>query len=256
MISNKRVVAIVQGRVDSSRLPGKVLMEVGGKPMLQYVVDRVRLASLVDEVVVATTQDASDDRIEELCSNLSIACYRGSTQDVLDRFYQAAICYQAEVVVRITGDCPLVDPRLIDETIRAREAHQADFCSNRLPPPFSRTFPIGLDVEVVTFTALETAWRNATEKHEREHVLPFLYEVPGRFHVFILDHEKDLGEIRWTVDTPADLEVVRQIIRQFDGKQDYSWLEVLDYYMKNKHRFRVNQNIKHKTYLDVDHRNK
>lgn len=256
MISSKRVVAIVQGRMDSSRLPGKVLMEVGGIPMLQYVVERVRLASLVDEVVVATTQEESDDRIEELCRNRSITCYRGSAQDVLDRFYQAAVRYRAEVIVRITGDCPLVDPRLIDDTIRARETHQADFCSNRLPPPFKRTYPIGLDVEVVTFSALETAWRDATEKHEREHVLPFLYEIPGRFNVFILNHEKNLGGIRWTVDTMEDLIVVRQIIRQFEQKLDYSWEEVLDYHMKNKDSLKINKNVRHKTYLDVDHRNK
>lgn len=254
MINNQKVVAIIQGRMNSSRLPGKVLLDINGKPMLLHVIDRVRQAALVDEIVVATTTDSSDDEIGTFCQNQKVACYRGSLQDVLDRYYQSARLHHADIIVRITADCPLVDPMMIDEVIRERDLHIADFCSNRLPPPFKRTYPIGLDIEVVTFKALALAWQKAVEKHQREHVLPYLYEIPGQFKVHILNYKKDLSNIRITVDTPEDLEVIRKITAHFGGKMDYSWLEVVDYYLRNKDLSKLNAGIQHKTYLDVDHR--
>src|SRR5512133_3030988 len=146
--SRGRVVAIVQARMSSSRLPGKVLLDLAGQPMLARVVERARRSRRIDQVAVATTTDPSDDPVEAFCRERGYACVRGSMHDVLDRYYQAARQLQAGVIVRLTADCPLVDPGLIDETVQAFHREEVDFACNRLPPPFTRTYPIGLDVEV------------------------------------------------------------------------------------------------------------
>ncbi len=238
--------------MSSTRLPGKVLKEAAGRPLLERMVERVRHSRLVDQVMVATTVDPTDDEIEKFCVERGIDLYRGSLPDVLDRYYQAALKTRADLIVRLTGDCPLIDPALIDETIQALIDHKADFACNRLPPPFTRTYPIGLDVEVCTFHALERAWKEASEKHEREHVLPYLYEVPGRFKVVQVNYREDRGNLRWTVDTPEDLELIRAIYDRFDGQNDFSWLDVLDLYKREPEMFQVNASVKHKTYLDYE----
>ncbi len=179
--SNQQAIAIIQGRMNSSRLPGKVLKPIAGRPMLCHVMDRTASAETINEVIVATSDDPSDDPIELTCSREGYLCYRGSQFDVLDRFYQAASLADASVIVRITADCPLIDPGVIDRTVRAFFEQGADFAANRLPPPYKRTYPIGLDVEVCSFTALERAWNEAKLPHEREHVMPYLYDQPGRF---------------------------------------------------------------------------
>ena len=208
----------------------------------------------MDETLVATTTDPTDDAIADFCVRQQIPCFRGSLLDVLDRYYQAALSCQAEILVRLTGDCPFIDPVLVDETIEALQHEGADFACNRLPPPFTRTYPIGLDVEVCTFKALETAWKNASEKHEREHVMPYLYEVPGRFKVVKIDYSSDYGALRWTVDTPKDLEFVRAVYTAFDNRNDFSWLDVLHLVQAHPEIAEINANVQHKTMFDVDKR--
>lgn len=251
-----KTVAIIQSRMSSSRLPGKVLKEAGGRPLLERMVERVRQAKRIDETVVATTVDPSDDTIVEFCEKRSIPVFRGNLMDVLDRYYQAALAYQASVIVRLTGDCPLIDPTLIDETLELMDREQADFACNRLPPPMTRTYPIGLDVEAVTFSALETAWKKAAEKHEREHVMPYFYEVPGRFKVEKLDYPIDYGTLRWTVDTPEDLDFVRAVYDSLGNRNDFSWLDVLKLVQEHPELSEINAGIHHKTMFDVDQRNK
>ncbi|MEA3326254.1 MAG: glycosyltransferase family protein, partial [Chloroflexota bacterium] len=170
------VVAIIQARMGSSRLPGKVLMPIGGEPMLYRVVVRARHAKSVGLVVVATTTDPSDDPVALFCRRRGFPCFRGDPLDVLDRYYQAAIQFNAATVVRLTADCPLIDPHEIDRTAKAFFESNVDFAANRLPPPWKRTTPIGMDTEVVTFDALARAWQEADEKYEREHVMPYLYD--------------------------------------------------------------------------------
>ena len=160
------IVALIQARMSSSRLPGKVLMDITGEPMLSRVVERTRLAAQVNQVVVATTTDACDDTVADFCQAHAYPCFRGNLHDVLDRYYQAACTYAADAVVRITADCPVIDPGLIDEMITffcagndESSALPYDFAANRLPPPWKRTYPIGLDLEMCTFTALERAWK-------------------------------------------------------------------------------------------------
>ncbi len=250
----ERTVAIIQGRMGSSRLPGKILLDITGQPMLMRVVDRVRRAKTVDEVVFATTTEASDDPVAEFCQAHAIALWRGSLPDVLDRFYQAARHYRAETIVRITADCPLLDPGLVDETVALFRSSGADFAANRLPPPYQRTYPIGLDCEVCTFTALESAWREATAPFEREHVMPYLYEVEGRFKVAVLDYKVNYGSLRWTVDTEQDLELIRQIYQRLSGNANFTWLDVLAIFEREPELAKLNAQVKHRTMYHVDQR--
>jgi spore coat polysaccharide biosynthesis protein SpsF len=250
----ENVVAIIQARMAAQRLPGKVLMEIAGKPMLEHVLARVKRARTVRKVVVATTTDGSDDVVEAFCLANGWDCYRGSMTDVLDRYYQAALQCKADVVVRITADCPLTDPTLIDEVVKELLSRKVDFAANRLPPPFQRTYPVGLDVEAARFKALERAWQKAKEKFEREHVMPYLYEKEGRFRIFVLNCQQNLGSMRWTVDTPEDLELVRRIFAHFQPRKDFSWLEVLDLFRQEPQLASINSSINPKTFLDVDGR--
>jgi spore coat polysaccharide biosynthesis protein SpsF len=260
-----RTVAIIQARRTSTRLPDKVLLDIGGKPMLTRVVERTRRARLLDEVVVATSLDPIDTAIEDLCKEHGYPCFRGSLQDVLDRYYQAASLHRAQVVVRLTGDCPVIDPGLIDDLVRQflgdvgsvdRELEfpfPYDFAANRLPPPWHRTYPIGLDAEVCTFQALERAWKEGSLPRHREHVMPYLYEEEGRFRVLVLNHEPDYGTMRWTVDTPADLEFARQIYARFGNRDDFTWLDVLSLVQSEPQLAEINAQTLQKDYHETEH---
>ncbi len=250
----ERVVTIIQARMSSTRLPGKVLLDLGGRPVLERMIERVKRSILVSETVVATTTDPSDDPIVALCEQLETPVFRGSLPDVLDRYYQCAQQFKAEIVVRLTGDCPLIDPNLIDEVINGLLDSPSDFSCNRLPPPFTRSFPIGLDVEACTFTALEDAWKNATEKHHREHVMPYLYEVPGRFRVIQLHNDEDYGTLRWTLDTQQDFELLREVIKRLGGRNDFSWEDVLELFLNDPELAKVNSSVQHKTMFDVENK--
>lgn len=201
-------VAIVQARTGSTRLPSKVLAEVCGKPLIQRVLERTRQAALLDDVCLATTLSPADDPLAGLAQGLGFAVFRGHEQDVLDRYYQAALGLKAETVVRITGDCPFVDPGLIDACVRARQEAGCDYLSNAYP---DASYPDGLDVEVFTFAALERAWREAALPSEREHVCPYIWKNPGKFRLAGLKHGQDLSHLRWTVDEPRDLEFARAL---------------------------------------------
>jgi spore coat polysaccharide biosynthesis protein SpsF len=247
-----KTVAIIQARMSSTRLPGKVLKIVEGRTILDRMVERVRRARSIDETIMATTVDPSDDTIVQFCQANNIPVFRGSLNDVLDRYYQAALAYNAGIIVRLTGDCPLIDPDLIDEVVEALKTQKVDFACNRLPPPMARSYPIGLDVEACTFSALEQAWKKATEKHEREHVLPYLYDVPGRFKVLQLNYTEDLGKMRWTLDTPEDLKLLEQVYQRFSGRNDFSWFDVLALFRREPQLAEINGQVQHKSYLDYE----
>jgi len=260
--SELNVVAIIQARLSSSRLPGKVLLDIAGKPMLTRVVERANLAKSINSTVVATTTDSSDDAIVELCELEGYHWYRGSQFDVLDRYYQAAREFQAQMIVRITADCPVIDPIVIDKTVYALvdymhtnpDRAQPGFSANRLPPPWGRTYPVGLDTEVCTFAGLELVWKEARLPHQREHVMPFFYENPGRFNIIHVNHERDFGYLRWTVDTPEDLELIRQIYSRFPGRVDFSWLGILDLIEREPKLLNINAQVQPKDYRQVDER--
>ena len=252
--TNLKIIAIIQARRAASRLPNKVLLDIAGEPMLVRVVERTRRAKSLDGVVVATTTDPFDDAVEALCRQRGYDCYRGSMYDVLDRYYQAARVHQADIIVRITADCPVIDPQVIDETVQALFGEQRqgypkyDFAANRLPPPWKRTYPIGLDTEVCTFTALETAWKEAVQPHQREHVMPFFYEQPERFRIQLVNYADDLGALRWTVDTAEDLALVRRMYDHFGGRDDFSWLDVLSLVQSQPDLGQINAAVQHKDY--------
>jgi spore coat polysaccharide biosynthesis protein SpsF len=247
-------VAIIQGRMGSSRLPGKIVMDIGGEPMLFRVVTRVRRAQLVGQVVVATTTDPGDDPVAEFCLSRGIPCYRGHPQDVLDRYYQAGLLFSAQTVVRLTADCPLIDPKEIDRTIRAFFEAGVDFAANRLPPPWKRTTPIGMDTEVATMNAVARAWHEAKAPYEREHVMPYLYEKAGRFDTLLVNHEPDLGHLRLTVDTAQDLALIRQVYSYFGNRDDFSLSEILDALEVHPEWLSINAGVVHKTFKDIDQR--
>jgi len=250
----RNATAIIQARLGSTRLPGKVLADIAGEPMLAWVVKRARWAQSVSQVVVATTSSAEDDAIYEFCRQRGIPVFRGDCFDVLDRYYQAALLFGAETIVRLTSDCPVIDPQEIDHVVSEFVRTGVDFAANRLPPPWKRTYPIGLDIEVCSFAALERAWREARQPFEREHVMPYLYDEPGRFKTLIIDHDPDCGAYRWTVDTPQDLEAVRRIFDYFKGDDGFSWLEVLELYRQHPELEDINRSINAKTLSSTDSR--
>ncbi len=274
-------IAIIQARMSSSRLPGKVLLDIAGKPMLQHVVERTKRAQTVDSVLVATTSDPSDDPIAAFAAALNVPCYRGSLHDVLDRYYQAAKTHHAEIIVRITADCPLIDPDVIEQTVGLLSSsfilHPSDFSCNRLPPPFARSYPIGLDVEACTFAALERAWQESTETFHREHVMPFLYEntvfennpqsaIPNscfvlrgessrKFKIAQLHHTPNYGNLRWTVDTPEDLTFIRELFAHLKDKPDFTWYDALQIVQQHPELAQINAAVRHKTMTEIDERN-
>jgi spore coat polysaccharide biosynthesis protein SpsF len=249
-----KIVAIIQARMGSSRLPGKVLMEICGEPMLSWVIKRAGKATLINQIIVATTTETIDDAIEQYCHQNHIICFRGSSADVLDRYYQAATLYQADVIVRLTADCPLIDPSLIDSTVTAFLDSSAEFAANRLPPPFKRTYPIGLDVEVVSMVALERAWKESTVLYEREHVLPYLYEIKDRFKVLTINNDVDYGAYRWTVDTQQDLVFIQSLVEKFGCRMDFSWKDVIKLLENTPELIQINAQVKHKSFTDIDSR--
>jgi spore coat polysaccharide biosynthesis protein SpsF len=246
-----RVVAIIQARMASTRLPGKVLADLGGQPVLSWIVRRAQRAKGIDQVVVATSVAADDAVIASFCKEQDFAYTRGELHDVLDRYMHTAHEFDANVVVRLTGDCPLIDSELLADNLHTFLSADPplDFAANRLPG--NRTVPIGLDTEICTIDALETAWREAHEPHQREHVMPFFYENPERFRNLHIKHIPDYGHYRWTVDTPKDLELLRMIVANFQDDK-FSWKEVLTLFEQRPELATINANVEHKSQHDVD----
>ncbi|GAI87236.1 unnamed protein product, partial [marine sediment metagenome] len=188
------IIAIIQARIGSTRLPRKVLMELEGKTVLEHVIERVKRSNLINDVVVATTILKDDLEIVKLCSNIGISVYCGSEENVLDRYYQTVRLFKAEHIVRITSDCPLMDPKIIDEAINLHLRKKADYTSNTI----KETYPDGQDVEIFTFEALKKAWKNVNLASEKEHVTPYIRKNQS-FKIVSLEYEKNLFHKRWTL---------------------------------------------------------
>ena len=201
------IITLIQARMSSTRLPGKVLKLVRGKSVLARVVERVRRARTPQVIAVATTTNTSDDAIERACAALSTLCFRGQEDDVLDRFYVAAKLYGGEAIMRVTADCPLIDPDVIDAVGNLFGRGEHDYVANINPP----TYPDGLDVELFTFAALERSWRDARLRSEREHVTVYIRNHPKLFRIGNVRCDRDLSHLRWTVDEPRDLEFVEAV---------------------------------------------
>ncbi|MBV9573045.1 MAG: glycosyltransferase family protein [Acidobacteriales bacterium] len=235
-----KTVAIIQARMGSTRLPGKVLMDIAGEPMLARAVKRTRRARSLASVMVATTDLSEDDAIAALCSERGWACFRGSEADVLDRYYQAALKFDAQAVVRITSDCPLTDPGLIDKHVELLASNwgKLDFVTNMMRP----TFPLGLAVEAMPFEVLETMKRLSQTAELKEHVTTLAYVEPDRFRIGQIVNSVDLSHLRWTVDTAEDIEVVRRIFQEF-GRDGFSWEEALSVMNEHPDWAEINRNV-------------
>ena len=238
-----KIVAIVQARMGSTRLPGKVLRDLVGKPMIERVLERVRRAGSLDEIIVATSGLRRDDPLADWLAASHHACFRGSERDVLARFSGAAVRTGADAIVRITADCPLIDPGVIDDVVAAFRSGHFDYASNVLP---RRTFPRGLDTEIFTRTALEISAREATDAGSREHVTTFVHRHPERFHQHGVEADGDYSEHRWTVDTPEDFALIEEIYGAL-GDACFSWKDVLRLLGENPAWPEINRHIAQKT---------
>lgn len=236
-----RVVALIQARMGSSRLPGKVLQEICGESMLAHVVHRTQRIHGIAEVVVATSDQGGDSAVVAECKRLNVQVFCGSEEDVLDRFYQAALRHEAQAVLRITSDCPLLDPAVATRVVQLFLQQRPDYASNTL----NRTYPRGLDAEAMTQEALACAWREATEVYQRAHVTPYLYEHPDRFRLLGVTAEADFSSHRWTVDTPEDLEFVRALYKRL-GNDSFRWQEALKVLEGEPSLSKLNRHIQQK----------
>jgi spore coat polysaccharide biosynthesis protein SpsF (cytidylyltransferase family) len=208
------VVAIIQARMGSSRLPGKTVMELAGRPLLAHVIDRAAATPGVDGVVVATTDQPEDEQLRSIVTAAGAAFFTGSADDVLGRFAGAAASVDADVLVRVTADDPFKDPRVMGTVVDRFSEGDVDYASNTIRP----TYPLGIDVEVFSRDALDRAAREAREPHQREHVTPFLLEHPERFRLASVERSPDLSHLRWTIDYPEDLVFARSVYdRLYDG---------------------------------------
>lgn len=233
-----KVVAIVQARMGSKRLPGKVMKTIVDRPVIELLVKRLDLAAEVDQVVVATPLDPENMVLKNHVTSLGFKCHMGSERDVLGRVFDAAKEFKADIVIRITGDCPFVDPELVDSIVREFKNSDADYISNINPP----TYPDGLDVEVFNFASLEKAHNEATTDFDKEHVTPFI-RSSGLFKTSNIEFETDLSTLRWTLDEPADFIVIDRVFNYFNPDIHFSWRDVLSLYENHADFFSENENF-------------
>lgn len=235
-----RVVGIIQARMGSTRLPGKVLRPLAGEPMLARCVGRLLHARTLDQVVVATTTRPEDDVIVELCEQRGWTWFRGQCDDVLDRYYRTALHTGADVIVRVTSDCPLIAPRVVDRVVRA--LGDADLASNVIP---HHSWPRGLDAEAVRTEALARAWCHDRDPATREHVTLYIKRHPECFRLVGVNNDEDLSEMRWTVDTPDDYAFATRVYEHF-GHDGFSWREVLALVRAHPEIAALNQHVAQK----------
>ena len=236
-----KIVAIIQARTGATRLPGKIFLPLGGKPVIRWVIDRIKKCNEINDILLATTTNEGDDALEDLCVKSDIAFFRGSEDDVLGRYYFAAKSIgldENDIVVRITGDCPLIDPKLCDDIVSSLINGDADYASNIV----TCTFPDGLDCEAMKFSALEKSWREAELKYEREHVTQYILRHPEIFKVKNYFYPVDLSYMRWTLDEPRDYEFIKTVIDGI-GKDDFDMKDVLDFIEKNPRLLEINSSI-------------
>lgn len=238
------IIGIVQARMGSTRLPGKVLKKVNGIPLLQYQIERMKKSKLIDELVIATTEDAIEEPILNLCAKLGIPIFRGSEKDVLDRYYGASQKYNADVIVRMTSDCPLIDPIIVDQVIQYYLDNEYDYVSNTQ----LRTFPRGMDTEVFSRKLLEQAQINAKNEYEREHVTPYFYENPDKYSIGqLINREKDSSHYRLTVDTEDDFSLISIILKDlYPENQSFDLELILAKLEKEPHLVEINKHIQQK----------
>lgn len=243
-----KTVAIIQARMGSTRLPGKVMKELCGKTILAHVINRVKLCPLIDEVVIATTTHSQDDVIIQEAEQYDIQWFRGSETNVLERYYQAAKRFEADVIVRVTSDCPLFDPDILTEMLdyfqtETSQGLSIDYLSNSL----NRSYPRGLDAEIFTIAALEKSYLEAQLDYEKEHVTPYIYQHPELFSLHNQSWDEDFSEYRWTLDTEEDWQFISKIYQELYRKEKtFNTDEILEFLDENPHLQLINGHIQQK----------
>lgn len=236
---------IIQTRMGSSRLPGKVMLELFGKPVIQHVIERIGQSKEIDEIVIATTKLTQDDVIAKEAEKNGVKCFRGSEEDVLSRYYYAAEKYEIETVVRVTSDCPLIDPFITDSIIKCFKDNQFDIVTNASSDLKTRTYPRGLDTEVFSFSVLEDAFNYAKKTYQREHVTPYIYEISKKIHNY--KASEDYSKYRWTLDTYEDFELIKTIYAKlYRGQHDFYYKDILDLIEQYPNIARINEAVEQK----------
>ena len=238
-MNKKKITVIIEARTGSSRLRNKVIAEIEGKPMIFYVIDRVKQIKSVEQIILATTQEENDKILTEIAKQNSIGSFVGDSIDVLDRGYQCALQNNADPIIRITGDCPLIDPDIVEEMLEFYLKNNYDYVSNRINPKY----PDGLDVEIYSFNTLQMAAQNAKWSSERELVTTYITKNPKNFKIFSYENQKDLSEYRWTVDEQKDLEFIRKIYSIMKPKTNFSMKEIVEILSKNSELLKINAGI-------------
>ena len=229
---------IVQARIGSTRLPGKVMLNIDEKnPVLYYVLEQLSSCKLIDKIIVATTTLDEDDVIKNFVNSMNVNIFRGSSDDVLDRYYQCAKKFSIDTIVRITADNPLIDPTIVDDLIKKFTLNSYDYLTNA----HIRTFPYGTEVEIFSFKALEKAWKNAKKPSEREHVTPYFYNNSQSFRNYNQENSKNLSNLRWTIDRENDFLLVKSIVSKIK-KRPILMNDILDLFSKEPKLFEINKN--------------
>lgn len=236
-----KIVCIIQARMGSKRLPGKIMKKINDISILEHVIRRVKKSKLIDEIVIATTDLSKDDIVSEHAKELNVGVFRGNEDDVLSRYYYAAKEYNADLIIRITSDCPLIDPYIIDECIDSYNLMEPNILTNAGGQ--NRTFPRGLDTEVFSFKELEHAFKNAKKDFEREHVTTYIYD--NAKSIYYYKNKEDMSNIRVTVDTKEDFELVNTIYKHF-GNEEFFLAEIKELFLKEPQLYKVNSSISQK----------
>ena len=241
------VVCIMQTRTGSTRLPNKVLKKICGKTVLEHDINRLKKANTIDKIVVATTTLEQDNIIAEIAEKSSVIYFKGSEDDVLSRYYYAAKENDADIVIRVTSDCPLIDPKIIDDMVlkfvELRGDENIDYLSNKI----KMTYPRGLDVEIFTFEALQRSFKEGSKAYEREHVTPYIYLNPDKFNFESYENDKDYSEFRWTLDTEEDLKLIEIIYSNlYDENKLFYFEDVLKFVLDNPEISKINENVRQK----------
>lgn len=240
-----KIAAIIQARMGATRLYGKVLKDICGIPVIIHVANRVKQCKKLNEIVVATSVKKENDEIEELLDKENIKVFRGSEDDVLSRYYYAAKENDADIIIRITADCPLIDPHIVDEVIDFYLKNDYDIVTNAGNDLIQRTYPRGLDVEIFSFKALEEAHNNAKKKYQREHVTPYIYENSEKIYYY--KNEIDYSNHRWTLDTKEDFELISIIYNNlYKGEHNFYFYDILNFINNNPNIMNINSHIEQK----------
>ncbi|MFH1462592.1 MAG: glycosyltransferase family protein [bacterium] len=243
MRKEEKISAIIQARITSTRLPGKVLMKISGKPMLWHIISRLSCSKKISQIILAIPDTKENNLLEEFAKKEKIRYCRGSEEDVLARYYETAKKFKASVIIRITADCALIDPEVLDKVIEEHLKSGADYTANIL----KRTYPKGLEVEIMTFQALKKSYQEAKAAPEREHVTLYIRQHPEKFKRVNVENSKDLSSFRWTVDEKEDLEFVREIYKRlYQSSRIFLMEEIVELLEKEPQLLEINKNIKRK----------